>query len=77
MDDTVRVIDGEDHDVVKVADYSRFGGVGPRGPKGDKGEQGPPGPVGPKGEQGPQGPKGDFPNDAPDFLTMYLLERGN
>ena len=58
MDDTVRVIDGEDHDVVKVADYSGFGGVGPRGPKGDKGEQGPQGPQGIQGERGPVGPVG-------------------
>lgn len=68
MDDTVRVIDGEEHDVVKVADYSGSGGVGPRGPKGekgDKGEQGPQGIQGIQGERGlegpmgPVGPKGD------------------
>lgn len=73
MDDVVRIIDGEEHDVVKVADYSGSGGVGPRGPKGDKGEQGPQGsqgiqgergeqgpigPVGPKGDRGEQGPQG-------------------
>ena len=59
MDDTVRVIDGEEHDVVKVADYSGSGGVGPRGPKGDKGEQGPQGIQGERGPVGPVGPKGD------------------
>ena len=71
MDDVVRVIDSEEHDVVKVADYSGSGGVGPRGPKGDKGEQGPQGiqgergpegpmgPAGPKGEAGERGPKGE------------------
>ena len=62
MDDTVRIIDGEEHDVVKVADYSGSGGVGPRGPKGDKGEQGPQGiqgERGPEGPMGPAGPKGD------------------
>lgn len=71
MDDTVRVIDGEDHDVVKVADYSGFGGVGPRGPKGDKGEQGPQGiqgergPQGLQGQQGERGPKGDDGQQGP------------
>ena len=65
MDDTVRVIDGEEHDVVRVADYSGTGGIGPRGPKGDKGdkgERGPEGlmgPVGPKGDTGERGPKGE------------------
>ena len=70
MDDVVRIIDGEEHDVVKIADYSGSGGVGPRGPKGEKGEQGPQGiqgergpegpigPVGPKGDMGPRGPQG-------------------
>lgn len=58
MDDVVRIIDGEEHDVVKVADYSGSGGVGPRGPKGDKGEQGPQGPQGIQGERGPVGPVG-------------------
>lgn len=62
MDDTVRVIDGEEHDVVKVADYSGSGGVGPRGPKGEKGDKGPQGiqgERGPAGPMGPVGPKGD------------------
>ena len=62
MDDVVRIIGGEEHDVVKVADYSGSGGVGPRGPKGDKGEQGPQGiqgERGPAGPMGPVGPKGD------------------
>ena len=74
MDDTVRVIDGEEHDVVRVADYSGTGGIGPRGPKGDKGDkgeqgpqgiqgerglEGPMGPVGPKGDTGERGPKGE------------------
>lgn len=62
MDDVVRIIGGEEHDVVKVADYSGSGGVGPRGPKGDKGEQGPQGiqgEHGPEGPMGPVGPKGD------------------
>lgn len=62
MDDTVRVIDGEEHDVIKVADYSGTGGVGSRGPKGekgDKGDKGPQGERGPEGPMGPVGPKGD------------------
>ena len=62
MDDVVRIIGGQEHDVVKVADYSGSGGVGPRGPKGDKGEQGPQGiqgEHGPEGPMGPVGPKGD------------------
>ena len=62
MDDVVRIIGGEEHDVVKVADYSGSGGVGPRGPKGDKGEKGPQGiqgERGPAGPMGPVGPKGD------------------
>lgn len=58
MDDVVRIIDGEEHDVVKVADYSGSGGVGLRGPKGDKGEQGPQGSQGIQGERGEQGPIG-------------------
>ena len=45
-----------------------------KGPKGDTGEKGERGEVGP---MGPQGPKGELPDDAPDFVTMYLLERGN
>ena len=53
MDDVVRIVDGEHDDVVKVADYSGSGGVGPRGPKGE------PGPVGPKGDTGERGPKGE------------------
>ena len=62
MDDVVRIIGGQEHDVVKVADYSGSGGVGPRGPKGDKGEKGPQGiqgERGPAGPMGPVGPKGD------------------
>ena len=62
MDDVVRIIDGEEHDVVKVADYSGSGGVGSRGPKGekgDKGDKGPQGERGPEGPMGPVGPKGD------------------
>lgn len=58
MDDVVRIVDGEEHDVVKVADYSGSGGVGPRGPKGDKGEQGPQGIQGERGPEGPMGPTG-------------------
>ena len=58
MDDVVRVIDGEEHDVVKVADYSGSGGVGPRGAKGDKGDKGEHGPQGIQGERGPEGPIG-------------------
>ena len=58
MDDVVRVIGGEEHDVVKVADYSGSGGIGPRGPKGDKGDKGEKGPQGIQGERGPQGPIG-------------------
>ena len=58
MDDIVRIVDGEEHDVVKVADYSGSGRIGPRGPKGDKGEQGPQGPQGIQGERGPEGPMG-------------------
>ena len=71
MDDTVRIIDGEEHDVVKVADYSGSDGVGPRGPKGDKGEQGPQGergPVGPKGDPGERGPKGENGQQGPQGL---------
>ena len=62
MDDVVRIIGGQEHDVVKVADYSGSGGVGHRGPKGDKGEKGPQGiqgERGPAGPMGPVGPKGD------------------
>lgn len=58
MDDTVRVIDGEEHDVVRVADYSGTGGIGPRGPKGDKGDKGEQGPQGIQGERGLEGPMG-------------------
>lgn len=58
MDDVVRIIGGEEHDVVKVADYSGSGGAGPRGPKGDTGERGAQGERGPKGEDGQQGPQG-------------------
>ena len=58
MDDVVRVIGGEEHDVVKVADYSGSGGIGPRGPKGDKGDKGDKGEKGPQGIQGERGPQG-------------------
>lgn len=58
MDDTVRVVDGEEHDVVRVADYSGTGGIGPRGPKGDKGDKGEQGPQGIQGERGLEGPMG-------------------
>ena len=58
MDDVVRVIGGEEHDVVKVADYSGSGGIGPRGPKGDKGDKGDKGEKGPQGIQGERGPAG-------------------
>lgn len=56
MDDVVRIIDGEEHNIVKISDYSGSGGVGPRGPKGEKGDKGE---QGPQGIQGPPGPKGD------------------
>lgn len=68
MDDVVRIIDSEEHDVVRVADYSGTGGIGPRGPKGDKGDKGEQGSQGIQGIQGerglegpmgPVGPKGD------------------
>lgn len=77
MDDVVRVIDSEEHDVVKVADYSESGGVSSRGPKGDKGdkgeqgpkgERGPEGPVGPKGDNGERGPKGEDGQQGPQGL---------
>lgn len=58
MDDVVRVIDSEEHDVVNVADYSGSGGVVPRGPKGEKGDKGEQGPQGLQGERGLQGPIG-------------------
>lgn len=58
MDDVVRVIGGEEHDVVKVADYSGSGGIGPRGPKGDKGDKGDKGEKGAQGIQGERGPQG-------------------
>ena len=59
MDDVVRIIGGEERDVVKVADYSGSGNIGPRGPKGDKGDKGEQGPQGERGPVGPVGPKGD------------------
>lgn len=86
MDDVVRIIDGEEHDVVKVADYSGSGGVGPRGPKGEKGEQGEQGPqgiqgergpVGPKGDTGERGPKGDDGQQGPIGLTGPKGEQGD
>lgn len=58
MDDVVRIIDSEEYDVVRVADYSGTGGIGPRGPKGDKGDKGEQGPQGIQGERGPEGPIG-------------------
>ena len=86
MDDVVRIIDGEENDVVKVADYSGSGGVGPRGPKGDKGdkgeqglqgERGPVGPVGPKGDTGERGPKGEDGPQGPIGLTGQKGEQGD
>ena len=74
MDDVVRIIGGEEHDVVKVADYLGSGGVGPRGPKGDKGDkgergpEGPMGPVGLKGDTGERGPKGEDGQQGPQGL---------
>lgn len=80
MDDVVRIIDSEEHDVVRVADYSGTGGIGPRGPKGDKGDkgekgiqgergpEGPMGPVGPKGDIGERGPKGEDGQQGPQGL---------
>ena len=65
MDDTVRVIDGEEHDVVRVADYSGTGGIGPRGPKGDKGDKGEQGPQGIQGERGLEGPMGPMGSVGP------------
>ena len=85
MDDIVRIIDGEEHDVVKVADYSGSGGVGPRGPKGDKGERGPEGPMGPvgpkgdtgeRGAQGERGPKGDDGQQGPQGLIGLTGPKG-
>ena len=78
MDDTVRVIDGEEHDVVKVADYSGSGGggVGPRGPKGDKGERGPEGPMGPVGPKGDTGERGAQGERGPQGLQGERGERG-
>ena len=89
MDDTVRVIDGEEHDVVKVADYSGSGGVGPRGPKGEKGDKGPQGiqgergpeglmgPVGPKGDAGERGAQGERGPQGPIGLTGPKGEQGD
>lgn len=77
MDDVVRIVDGKESDIVKVADYLGSGGVGPRGPKGDKGdkgeqgpkgERGPEGPVGPKGDTGERGPKGENGQQGPQGL---------
>ena len=77
MDDVVRIINSEEHNVVKVADYSGAGGVGPRGPKGEQGPQGiqgergpegPIGPVGPKGDTGERGPKGEDGQQGPQGL---------
>ena len=86
MDDVVRIIDGEEHDVVKVADYSGSGGVGSRGPKGEKGDKGPQGergpegpmgPVGPKGDTGERGPKGEDGPQGPIGLTGPKGEQGD
>lgn len=92
MDDVVRIIDGEEHDVVKIADYSESGGVCPRGPKGEKGEkgdkgdkgpqgergpEGPMGPVGPKGDTGERGPKGEDGPQGPIGLTGPKGEQGD
>lgn len=89
MDDVVRIIDGEEHDVVKVADYSGSGGVGSRGPKGEKGDkgdkgpqgergpEGPMGPVGPKGDTGERGPKGEDGPQGPIGLTGPKGEQGD
>ena len=85
MDDVVRIIDGEEHDVIKIADYSGSGGVGPRGPKGEQGPQGiqgergpegPMGPVGPKGDTGERGPKGDKGEQGPQGIQGIQGERG-
>lgn len=78
MADVVRVIDSEEHDVVKVADYSGSGGggVGPRGPKGDKGERGPEGPMGPVGPKGDTGERGAQGERGPQGLQGERGERG-
>lgn len=91
MDDVVRIIDSEEHDVVRVADYSGTGGIGPRGPKGDKGDkgeqgpqgiqgergpEGPIGPVGPKGATGERGPKGDDGQQGPQGLIGLTGPKG-
>lgn len=73
MDDVVRVIDSEKHDVVKVADYSGSGGAGSRGPKGERGPEGPMGPVGPKGDTGERGAQGER---GPQGLQGERGERG-
>jgi putative collagen-binding collagen-like surface-anchored protein fneF len=76
MDDIVRIIDGEEHDVVKVADYSGSGGVGSRGPKGDKGERGPEGPMGPVGPKGDTGERGAQGERGPQGKQGERGERG-
>lgn len=79
MDDVVRIIDGEEHDVVKIADYSESGGVGPRGPKGEKGEKGDKGEKGPQGlqgERGERGPKGDDGQQGPQGLIGLTGPKG-
>lgn len=76
MDDVVRIIDSEEHDVVRVADYSGTGGIGPRGPKGDKGERGPEGPMGPVGPKGDTGERGAQGERGPQGLQGERGERG-
>ena len=56
---------------MQISDIASAPLVGTQGPAGPQGPKGDPGPI------GPQGPKGELPDDAPDFVAMYLLERGN
>lgn len=77
MDDVVRIINSEEHNVVKVADYSGSGGVGPRGPKGEQGPQGIQGERGIQGEPGPVGPKGDTGERGPVGPTGPKGEQGD
>ena len=57
--------------ILQISDIASAPLVGTQGPAGPQGPKGDPGPM------GPQGPKGELPDDAPDFVAMYLLERGN
>ena len=57
--------------ILQISDIASAPLVGTQGPAGPQGPKGDPGPI------GPQGPKGELPDDAPDFVAMYLLERGN